>query len=223
VKPARPLSFAAQMGLAAALGLAACGGAAPPAPATAPPAAVPPAAGDAPALASLPPAAPPVQAGALGLGSPATEAEIAAWDIDVLPDGRGLPPGRGTVDEGRALYAAQCVACHGVQGEGSVGPKLVGAAPKDGFGDDWKSHPRTIGNWWPYATTVFDYVRRAMPQYAPGSLTADQTYALTAFLLAENGIVGADFVADAASLPAVKMGTTVVFVRDDREGSTAVR
>lgn len=202
--------------------LAGCGGA-PPAPRG--PGATPPA-GPAAAtgLAGLPAAAPPVgPTGPVGLGRPATADEIAAWDIDVMPDGRGLPAGRGTVEEGRALYATQCVACHGLKGEGTVGPKLVGPTPKSGFGDDWKDHPRTIGNWWPYATTVFDYVRRAMPQYAPGSLSADQTYALTAFLLAENGIVGADFVADAQTLPAVKMGTTVTFVRDDREQSTAVR
>lgn len=203
--------------------LAGCGGA--PSTATGPGAAPersPPAA--ATGLAGLPAAAPAVvTTGPIGLGRPATADEIAAWDIDVMPDGRGLPAGRGTVEEGRALYATQCVACHGLKGEGTVGPKLVGPTPKSGFGDDWKDHPRTIGNWWPYATTVFDYVRRAMPQYAPGSLSADQTYALTAFLLAENGIVGADFVADAQTLPAVKMGTTVTFVRDDREQSTAVR
>lgn len=174
--------------------------------------------------ASLPQVSPAAMAPAhLGLGRPATAEQVAAWDIDVRPDGKGLPPGKGTVEEGRALYATQCVMCHGAKGEGASAPKLVGVEPSTGFGEDWKDHPRTIGNWWPYATTVFDYVRRAMPQYAPGSLNDDQVYALTAFLLEENGIVGADFVADAKSLPTVKMRTKVTFVQDDREGATRVK
>ncbi len=152
------------------------------------------------------------------LGRAATAEEIAAWDIDVDAEGRGLPPGKGTPAEGAVLFAQQCVACHGAKGEGGIAPKVVGAEPKTGFGEDWKDHHRTIGNWWPYATTVYDYVHRAMPQYAPGSLTPDQTYALTAFLLEQNGIVGADFIADATSLPKVKMGTKVTFVPDDRDG-----
>ncbi len=158
----------------------------------------------------------------LGLGKAATPEEIAAWDIDVDPSGHGLPPGKGTVEEGRALYATQCIACHGPKGEGGVGPKLIGAEPKTGFADDWKI-PKTIGNWWPYATTVYDYIHRAMPQHAPGSMTPDQTYALTAFLLAENGAVPADFVATAESLPKVKMPTIVQFIPDDREGTTEFR
>ena len=159
----------------------------------------------------------------LGLGTPATAEEIAAWDLDVSPSGAGLPPGSGTVSQGQTLYAAQCMACHGVRGEGGVGPKLIGPDdPKTGFGDDPKI-PKTLANWWPYATTAYDYIRRAMPQHAPGSLTADQTYALTAYLLAENRVVGADFVADSKSLPAVKMPTTVKFVPDDRDSSTVVR
>lgn len=175
-----------------------------------------------------PPAAPPdasdltAKEARLGLGRAATPEEIAAWDIDVNAKGEGLPAGHGSVAEGRELYAAQCAACHGVKGEGGVGPKLVGPEPKTGFADDWKQ-ARTIGNWWPYATTIYDYVHRAMPQTAPGTLTPDQTYALTAFLLAENGLVGPDFVADATSLPAVKMGATVSFVPDDRSGTTDFR
>lgn len=158
----------------------------------------------------------------LGLGREASAEEVAAWDLDVDPTGRGLPAGQGTVAEGRDLYARQCVSCHGPKGEGGIGPKLIGAEPKTGFGEDPKL-PRTIGNWWPYATTVYDYTRRAMPQHAPGSLSPDQVYALTAFLLAENGAVPQDFVADATSLPAVKMPTTVTFVQDDREGAAVVR
>lgn len=200
--------------------LAACAPETPPPPPSIP--APPPAVG---LPAGLPPAAPPAAApAAFGFGRPATAEEIAAWDRDVHPSGEGLPPGRGTVEEGRALYAVQCAACHGLKGEGGVGPKVIGPdLPKTGFGEDWRGHERTIGNWWPYPTTIFDYVQRAMPQTAPGSLTPDQTYALTAFLLAENGAVPADFVADAQTLPAVKMPTKVTFVPDDREGTAEFR
>ncbi len=160
---------------------------------------------------------------ALGLGRAATDEEIAAWDRDVDPSGRGLPEGRGDVATGKALYAAQCAACHGAAGEGTpIAPAVVGREPTTGFGEDPKL-VRTIGNWWPHATTVFDYLQRAMPQNAPGSLTPDQTYALTAYLLAENGAVGADFVADKTTLPAVKMPTKIVFVPDDREGTPEFR
>lgn len=151
----------------------------------------------------------------LGLGRPATAEEIALWDLDVEPSGEGLPPGRGTVEEGRALYAGQCASCHGLKGEGASAPALVGRSPAAGFADDPKL-PKTIGNWWPYATTLYDYTRRSMPQNAPGTLSPDQLYALVAFLLAENGAVPADFIADARSLPAVQMPTRVQFIPDDR-------
>ena len=159
----------------------------------------------------------------IGLGRAATAEEITAWDIDVDTRGHGLPPGSGTVADGKELYRTQCAACHGLAGEGGVGPQVIGKEPTGGFGEAWKGHPRTIGNWWPYATTVYDYVHRAMPQTAPGSLTPDQTYALTAYLLAENGAVPADFVADATTLPAVQMPTKIAFVPDDREGSSGFR
>jgi cytochrome c len=181
---------------------------------------------EAPATAGRPPdVAPPAAVPEhLGLGRAPTAEEIAAWDIDVDPRGHGLPPGRGTVAEGAALYTSKaCVACHGAQGEGGIGPQLVGRVPATGFDDDWRNHPRTIGNYWPYATTIYDYVHRAMPQTQPNSLTPDETYALTAYLLARNGIVGDDFVADATSLPAVQMPTKVEFVPDDREGTPAFR
>lgn len=159
------------------------------------------------------------------LGRPATDAEIAAWDIDVNPSWDNLPQGRGTVAEGKQLFAAQCAACHGLDGKsgpGMLGPLLVASEPKDGLQDDYKA-PRAIGNWWPYASTVYDYVHRAMPQVAPGSLSPDQTYALVAFLLAENDVVADDFVADQDSIRAVKMPTHVTFVRDDRESTNQFR
>jgi hypothetical protein len=160
----------------------------------------------------------------LGLGRPADPARIAAWDRDVDAQGNGLPAGRGTVAEGEVLYTQlACAGCHGLAGEGGIAPKLVGTDPATGFGEQWRGHERTIGNWWPHATTVFDYLQRAMPQTAPGSLTPDQTYALTAFLLARNGAVPQDFVADATSLPAVKMPTKIIFVPDDREQTAAFR
>ena len=172
------------------------------------------------------PAGPPVSPipERLGLGHPADAARIAAWDIDVDAEGHGLPPGQGTVAEGEVLYTQlACSGCHGPAGEGGVGPKLVGTEPTSGFGEAWKGHERTIGNWWPYATTVYDYVHRAMPQTAPGSLSPEQTYALTAFLLAKNGAVPMDFVADADTLPKVKMPTKVKFVQDDREETATFR
>ena len=134
----------------------------------------------------------------LGIGTPATPEQIAALDIDVRPDGTGLPAGSGTAREGAAVYAQKCAACHGANGEGGTADVLVGAEPKNSapFGPEyerWRGArpdvPFTIGNYWPYATTLFDYVRRAMPATAPGSLTADETYALVAWLLAKNEII----------------------------------
>ena len=158
----------------------------------------------------------------LGLGRAATPEEIEAWDIDVDPSGAGLPAGQGTVEEGRTLYARKCAACHGAKGEGGVGPILVATEPKTGFADDYKL-PRTIGNYWPYPTTIYDYVSRAMPQNAPGSLAPEEVYALVAFLLAENAAVPPGFVADATTLPAVKMPTRIEFVDDDRQGTADFR
>lgn len=163
----------------------------------------------------------------LGIGRPATKAEIARADIDVMPDGTGLPPGSGSVGAGGKIYQARCASCHGVAGKGTAAvPALVGRRPGDAF-DFAKSmkleQEKTIGDYWPYATTVFSYVRKAMPYDHPGSLSNDQVYALTAWLLWKNQIVGRDAVMDAKSLPAVRMPARDRFVPDDRLSSTRVR
>ena len=166
----------------------------------------------------------------LGVGRAATRAEIAAWDRDVDAAGHGLPPGRGTPAAGERLYATRCAACHGARGEG-VGPfpRLVQRAAADpATGDAFPfdrdpSVPKTVGNYWPYATTLFDYVRHAMPYDRPGSLTADETYALVAYLLAENGVVTRTAVMDARTLPKVELPGRRHFVPDDRKGGPEVR
>jgi len=136
-----------------------------------------------------------------GLGVPATPEEIAGWDVSIAPDGAGLPPGSGTAAAGKTVYDAKCVACHGVDGAGRPNDQLVG-----GQGTLREAAPiRTIGSYWPYATTVFDYVRRAMPYVTPHSLTPDETYALTAYLLARNGVIGESDVLNADTLPKVVM------------------
>jgi len=158
----------------------------------------------------------------LGLGRAATAAAVAALDIDVSPNGAGLPAGSGTPEQGATVFAASCASCHSKNGEGTppLYPQLVGG-PKGAFNfaTDFKI-PRTIGNYWPYATTVFDYVRRAMPLTTPGSLTPDQTYAVTAYLLNREGLLPAGATLDARSLPAIQMPARNHFVPDDRRGST---
>jgi len=135
-------------------------------------------------------------------GQPITPEELAPWDISIGPDGAGLPPGRGTPKEGEAVYAANCQACHGEKGAGRPNDTLVG-----GFGTIASDRPavKTIGSYWPYATTLFDYIRRAMPYQQSKSLTSDQIYAVSAYILNLNGVIGADDVVDAQSLPKVKM------------------
>jgi len=135
-----------------------------------------------------------------GLGIPVTEDDIAAWDINVLPDGTGLPPGSGTSAEGAIVYATQCASCHGENGEGGIGNMLVGGDPPTAMGTR-----KTIANHWPYATTVFDNIRRSMPFEAPRSLSNDEYYAVVAWILAQNDIIEADAVMDAETLPAVRM------------------
>jgi cytochrome c len=142
------------------------------------------------------------------LGTPMSKEYVAKWNLTIFPDGRGLPPGRGTAKEGAPLYAAACASCHGAEGEGGTAEELV-SEPKP---PSSKYPSKAIGAYWPYATTIFDYIRRAMPPAAPGSLSADQVYALTAYLLAANRIIGEDAVIDAETLPKIKMPNRDGFV-----------
>jgi cytochrome c len=161
-----------------------------------------------------------------GYGRTVLAEEISAWDIDVMPDGTGLPAGSGTVSEGSIIYKHKCTACHGATGIEGPFDKLVGREPRNNFpfGKDYKySSMRTIGNYWPYATTLFDYIRRAMPQNEPGSLTADEVYALSAYLLHLNEIVPSDAVMDLKTLPAIEMPARDRFVMDNRRGGREIR
>jgi len=147
-----------------------------------------------------------------GIGRAATPAEIAGWNIDVGGDGSNLPPGSGSVSHGREVFDQQCAACHGATGEGGVGDRLVGgqgtlATPKP---------VRTVGSYWPYAPTLFDYIRRAMPQNAPQSLSNDDVYAVSAYILSLNGLLPADATLDAKSLAAIRMPNRNMFVGDPR-------
>jgi S-disulfanyl-L-cysteine oxidoreductase SoxD len=143
-----------------------------------------------------------------GFGRPATPQEIKGWDIDISPDGAGLPPGQGDVRQGEAIFATKCASCHGPHGEGKPMVRLVG-----GTGTLRDNKPiKTVGSYWPYATTLFDYVRRAMPLNAPQSLSADEVYAVSAYLLFLNGIVPQDATLDADALAKIKMPNRDGFV-----------
>ncbi len=155
------------------------------------------------------------------LGRAPTAPELAKMNFDIGSDGAELPSGRGSVAEGSALYAGQCAMCHGKAGEGMAPafPALIGRDPKAEkflFATDPKL-PHTIGNYWPYATTLFDYIKRAMPLTAPGSLTDNQVYALSAYLLAANDVIADTAVLDAAALRQVRMPYLDRFVPDDRK------
>ena len=134
------------------------------------------------------------------LGKPVTAAEMAPWDISIQPDGTGLPPGGGTPAQGAKIFAQKCAACHGQNGKGGVNAALVG-------GDKIVNmdSTRTIANFWPYATTVFDYIRRAMPWPQPRSLSDNEAYALTAYILSENKLIGPDDSMNSDTLPKVRM------------------
>src|SRR5262249_6155611 len=143
-----------------------------------------------------------------GLGREATPAEVVAWDVSIPPDGAGLPPGRGTPAQGAVIYAQKCQNCHGEKGGGQPNDRLVG-----GQGTLASKAPvRTIGSYWPYATTPFDYVRRAMPYTQSHSLTDNEVYAVTAYLLHLNGIIAETSVMDAETLPKVRMPNRKTFI-----------
>jgi len=144
-------------------------------------------------------------------GRPAMPDEIKLWDIDVRPNGQGLPDGSGTVAHGKEVYSTWCQGCHGPNGQGGIKDRLVG-----GQGTLTSDKPiKTVGSYWPYATTLFDYIHRAMPYPVPGSLSADDTYAVVAYLLNLNGIVPADGKLDQESLPKIKMPNRDGFIPDD--------
>ncbi|HDR9173068.1 TPA: cytochrome c [Burkholderia vietnamiensis] len=151
----------------------------------------------------------------MNFGRSPTAEEIAGWNIDVVPDGTGLPIGHGTATEGAAIFAMRCAACHGANGEGVSVPER-GAFPRlvGGIGTLADDVPmKTVGSYWPYATGVFDYIRRAMPLTAPGSLTSNEVYALVAFILSRNGVIPAHAVMDEKTLPAVVMPNRNGFIR----------
>jgi cytochrome c len=135
-------------------------------------------------------------------GQPIAPGDIAPWDISIGPDGAGLPAGRGTAAQGEAVYAAKCQACHGEKGAGRPNDALVGGK---GSLEAGKAPVKTVGSYWPYATTLFDYIRRAMPFLDSKSLTNDELYAVSAYILSLNEIIGKDDVLDAQSLPKVRM------------------
>ena len=164
--------------------------------------------------AALPPGAPEL----FGFGTHASEDRVALWDIDVKPDGEGLPTGSGSVEEGRRVYELSCVQCHGPTGTEGPNDRLVANG-------EWEQWPpgRAFGAFWPYATTFFDYTRRAMPQLTPGTLSNDEVYAVVAYVLHLNGLLLEDAVLDAQSLAAIEMPARDRFVPDDRTGGPVIR
>ena len=148
------------------------------------------------------------------LGHPATPEEIAVWDISIGPDGAGLPPGSGSPQQGEAVYVAKCLPCHGEKGSGKPNDQLVG-----GLGTLTGDQPpvKTVGSFWPYATTLFDYVRRAMPANAPRSLSDDEVYAVCAYILQLNGIIAENAVMNAQTLAKVQMPNRDGFVPFSRQ------
>jgi mono/diheme cytochrome c family protein len=136
------------------------------------------------------------------LGKAIDPADIGAWNISILPDGTGLPPGSGTPAQGASVYVQKCLMCHGVDGKGGPNNALVGNPPLTG-GD--RDPVKTIANYWPYATTIFDFIRRTMPWQQPRSLTNEEVYALTAYILALNKLIGENDTMNAQTLPKVRM------------------
>jgi cytochrome c len=151
----------------------------------------------------------------LGLGRLATPAEIAGWDIDIRPDGHGLPPGKGTVEQGEALYVERCAACHGEFGEGAARGSMVAGGSGTLTGHD---PVRTVGSYWPYAATVMDYTRRSMPFGNAQSLTNDELYAVTAYVLFLNDVIlDREFELNDTNFSAIKLNNAANFFDDDRE------
>jgi S-disulfanyl-L-cysteine oxidoreductase SoxD len=144
------------------------------------------------------------------LGRPVSQDDIAPWDISIGPDGAGLPPGRGTVAQGEMVYAGKCQACHGEKGAGGPNDRLVGGTGS--LAPDKGPPVKTVGSYWPYATTLFDYVRRAMPWDRPKSLSDEEVYSVAAYILYLNRIIPQDAVLDAQSLPKVEMPNRAGFV-----------
>lgn len=159
-------------------------------------------------------------AGHFGIGKTATSEEIAGWDIDIRPDGKGLPVGQGSVAQGEPLYEAKCASCHGSFGEGQGRwPPLAG-----GEGSLTEDRPeKTVGSYWPYASTLWDYINRAMPYPAPKSLTADEVYAISAYILYLNDLVEDDFVLDQSNLATIKMPNEENFYIDNRPDTNNTR
>jgi len=156
-----------------------------------------------------------------GFGRTANKEEIAKWDISIRPDGKGLPAGEGNAIKGAAIYKLKCAACHGIEGRELPGTKLP--APALVSDTIAKSRPKTIGNYWPYATTVFDYIRRAMPFNSPGSLTDNEVYSLTAYLLTANQVIKPNTVLNGQNLAKVIMPAKKIFIVDDRKGGLEVK
>ena len=148
------------------------------------------------------------------IGRPASAADIAGWDIDIGPDGAGLPAGSATARQGEPVYTEKCAGCHGADGKKGL-DKLAGPLTDTRY--------KTVGNYWPYATTLFDYIRRAMPLAEPGSLTDKEVYALTAYVLYLNTLIPDDQQINAESLPQIRMPARDRFVPDDRRGGPEVR
>ena len=160
----------------------------------------------------------------LGIGRAATPDEIKKLDIDVMPDGHGLPDGKGTVAEGAKIYAAKCQSCHGANGQGGSADRLVDR--DSGKNWDFATNPKlvkAVGNYWPYATTLYDYTNRAMPFMQPGTLTPDETYSLVAYILNLNKLVPDETVMDKTTLPKVVMPSRDRFVIDNRTGGKIVK
>ena len=150
-----------------------------------------------------------------GFGADATPKDLAAF-VSPLPDGNGLPPGSGSVEQGKAIYQAQCLACHGQNLQGGLGDRLIGGRGSLVNSDPTKAPMKTVESYWPHATTLFDYVKRAMPFHAPGSLKDDDIYAVVAYILSEAKIIKPGDVMDAKTLPKVVMPNRDGFIPDAR-------